>query len=319
MPSDEQTAVVESSPTEIIAALSPEQYDKWKLTGNLPEPPKKEVAAPSEPPAKEAKSEVAPEKATEPPVSEPGKTQESTEHKESGAEKRIKQLLSRNKELQDQLAKAQPAEKGVAVAVPPAEKPGARVEAAQEPTPEAYETYEEYVRALTDHRIASAIKADREAQAKAAKQVEIEKQNQVIAEGWQKRVAEATKRHPDFVEVALDTTLPIPVGSVIDAFLLESESGSEVLYHLGQNPDEITRIAALKPIAQARELVKIELTLSGQPIPPARKITSAPPPPTEVSGKATAPADEAAAALERGDFASYRRTMNARELTSQKG
>jgi hypothetical protein len=67
----------------------------------------------------------------------------------------------------------------------------------------------------------------------------------------------------------------------------ESEVGEQIAYHLGKNPAEAARIAALSPIASIREIGKLEAKLSITP-PPAQtlKPSNAPAPPAVVDGKA---------------------------------
>jgi hypothetical protein len=52
--------------------------------------------------------------------------------------------------------------------------------------------------------------------------------------------------------------------------------------------------------------------------PPAQR-KPAPPPASEVSGKASAPPDEVSSALARNDFAAYRQAQNRRDLAARRG
>jgi hypothetical protein len=182
---------------------------------------------------------------------------------------------------------------------------------------------------------------------KRTKEQDAARSNQVIAQEWTKRVNEARKKYADYdsvafpVDAAGNDTLNIPVGSVVDSFILESTYGTDVLYFLGQHTDELARIARLNPIAQARALLEIEQTFSKpskkekkvqqeqleeefededeeEPEAPAKKVSSAPPPPREAAARGTRPLDEAKAAGARGDVAGYMRAMNAKELAAQR-
>src|SRR5574343_169331 len=55
-----------------------------------------------------------------------------------------------------------------------------------------------------------------------------------------------------------------------------SENGPDVAYYLGTNPKEADRISRLPPLAQAKEIGKIEAKLASDP--PVKKISSAPAP-----------------------------------------
>jgi hypothetical protein len=124
---------------------------------------------------------------------------------------------------------------------------------------------------------------------------------------------------PDFDTVALNPDLPIKVGTVVDAFILDSPVGTKVLYHFGKNPAELDRINKLNPIAQARELTKIELKVSGSAASAssARPITQAPRPPHQVSGNGTVNKDAVEEAIEQQDVRSYMTEQNSRDSRLQ--
>jgi hypothetical protein len=304
------------------------------LRGELREAPA-EKSAPEESATSETPKEAvtpAPEEGASPPAAEAGKPQEIPEKKgKSGAEQRILQLLAEKKQLQEQLANLKPAEPPKAVATPEATagKPADPMPTEEDTNPDGtgkYPSYPDFVRALIKWE-------GRQEQARIAqetKKAEREKQGKEMVEGWQERVAEATKRHPDYAEVALAEDLPLPQGSVPDAYVLESEHGAEVLYYLGQHRDELDRISSLKdkwgnanPIAQVRELAKIEFSLSpnGQ-TPPVKKVTNAPRPIANLATGSTVPEDEEVAALKEGGesgFLKYQAAANARELRALRG
>lgn len=327
---DEQAVVAEPSTATVetpeapvkLTDLSSEQRAEWRKTGALPAKPKVETAASPDTP-KAATSEAKPEEAeaeTE-PASEPGESTQEPKEKHSrapGAEKRIAELIAKNKEL----------EKLVAARVPAPEKaPEKKAEAkvGQKPTPEdlddsgkpKFATYEDFVEALSDWKAEGRVAAFKAESEKAAKDAEVAKQNKAVEEGWMKRVDEAKAKHEDFVEVAFAADLPIKPGSVADAVILESELGAELLYYFGQNRPELERINALPMMQQAREIFRLEASLQGEPAAqaPAKPVTRAPKPAAVVGGKATAPADAALAAVHRGDFASYKKQADQRDLT----
>lgn len=329
---DEQAVAAEPSPAAVetpeapvqLKDLSTEQHAEWRKTGLLPEKPKAEKPASPDTP-KAATSEAKPEEAeaeTE-PASEPGESTQEPEEKHSrapGAEKRIKELLAKNKKLEEQMA----------ARVPASEKPiekKAEAKASPKPTPEdlddsgkaKYATYEDFVEALSDWKSEGRIQAFKAETEKAAKDAEVAKQNKAVEEGWMKRVDEAKAKHEDFVEVAFAPDLPIKQGSVADAVILDSEQGAELLYYFGQNRAELERINALPPMAQAREIFRLEASLQGEreatPEAPAKPVTRAPKPAAAVGGKNTAPVDAVQAAVKRGDFASYKQQADQRDLT----
>lgn len=148
---------------------------------------------------------------------------------------------------------------------------------------------------------------------------------QVINDGWKKRVGDAAKKYADYDAVALNPDLKIPAGSLLEAFLLDSEHGAHVLYELGKNPAELTRIAEIKnPQRAFRELLKIESKFSPAAAPaPKRTITAAPPPPHEIGGSGAVLPDEIEQAAKEAedDPQAVRRFINAdtrRDLAKRK-
>jgi hypothetical protein len=111
-------------------------------------------------------------------------------------------------------------------------------------------------------------------------QREAHKREQEIVETFKDRVAEARVKYPDFDQVAGNDQLKI--SQVMAAAIRSSEIGPEVIYHLGANPKEAERIHKLDPIAQAREIGRIEDRLSANP--PTRKTSSAPAPINPIRG-----------------------------------
>ena len=102
---------------------------------------------------------------------------------------------------------------------------------------------------------------------------EAEKQN--FDQRCNSAVAEGRKVHTDFDKVVMGDlmsvspvidqqsgrpVLPIPM---LEA-ALETDNAHEVLYALGQDVNEASRIMALKPVAQAVELTKFAARLSAQ-------------------------------------------------------
>lgn len=141
---------------------------------------------------------------------------------------------------------------------------------------------------------------------------------------YDKLIAEAVKAYPDFVEVALDESLPYT--QTMAEAIYASPRFTELAYHLGQNPAEITRIRALDPIGQVRELALIEYGLQGkqQPAksdndPPGKqaghkRITAAGEPIKPVNSGATAtPFNPANATAEE-----MKRYLDAKEIARRK-
>jgi hypothetical protein len=338
-----ETAVVtaDSSNSEILSALTPKQRAEWRHTGALPETPEA-PAKKSEAKTEVAESSPAAKEVPEPKVEKPAVEASAEpapagkEPKPKGAEARIKELLADNKRLQaeaDELRKRPlPAQAKVEEVAKPRRndvdaKTGQAVFATDEAYEEAVETY------LTAKVTANVTKAN----AKAQQDARIAEQNTIIEKRWQNSLKIATERNPDWatvVEVDKDGKFQhaalksIKTNGVLDAWILDSEIGADILYHLAKNPDEITHIQSLSPFAAARELTKLEDKLSVAPTPikdkepPAESskplISKAPSPADNIAGKGTAPTDEVGSAVKGGDFKAYRRAANAEDAQKRK-
>lgn len=80
-----------------------------------------------------------------------------------------------------------------------------------------------------------------------------------------------------------------PFSTGLDQLVIYSEFGPQVAYELGKNIKELDRINALGPVAQAREIGKIEARIEARLSKPkeTKKVSSAPDPISTVKGKGT--------------------------------
>jgi hypothetical protein len=145
----------------------------------------------------------------------------------------------------------------------------------QVPTRDQFATDADFVDALAEHKANQKL-AEREAQ---------KQQNQVVTK-YADRVESFVEKNPDYFDVAHGDHVRITpeMAEVIQ----ESEVGPQVAYHLGKNPDEALRISKLPPLAQAREIGKIEATFASN-APQVKKVSSAPEPIKPVGSRTTAP------------------------------
>jgi hypothetical protein len=336
-------AVTIESPTKILASLTPKQKAEWRQTGALPEapketPPKEATEAASSPAAKESPEPVKAEAsaASAPAVKE--------EPKPKGAEARIKELLADNKRLESELDELRKRPIAAPAKIEEVAKPR-RGEVDPKTGQALYATDEAFEEAL-DKYLSTKIKAEsRREFEESQRQARIAEQNRITEKRWQNSLKIATEQHPDFAQV-LDIgdegdrkgvfrnkdLKTIKTNGVLDAWILDSEYGAVMLYHLAKNPSEIERIQSLAPFHAARELTKLEDKLaSGSVTTPkespkesssspteTRRVSSAPAPAASVSGRATAPVDEVEAAVKSEDFGRYARAANAEEAARRK-
>lgn len=149
----------------------------------------------------------------------------------------------------------------------------AAVPAADTPlTVDQFASPEQYAEAL----------AERKAQELVARR-EAEKQQAEAIEAYHDRVEEARSKYEDFEQVAYNPRVPIT--TVMAEAIRVSEVGPDVAYYLGSNFKEAERISRLAPLAQAKEIGKIEAKLAAEP--PVKKTTNAPAPITPVTPKST--------------------------------
>ena len=324
-------------------------YDDYRKTGKLPEAPPEEEAKP-EPQSEEIAAPPLPEgeaATPEPSVTRADSEPAPTQRKRLNADERKKQLNAEIRELTKIAAELR--EQGTRVPELSRPEPAKATATQSKPEPQPtdvddkgkplYATWGDYEKAarqwVKDEAIREALHQFNETQTKAQQ----EQSERIVAQKWQSEVLKARQKHDNFDEVALNPTLPIVKGGVIDSFILESEHGAEIAYELGSNPEEITRLTGLAynrqfvrvgqgllPVAQLRELLKLEAELGAPvqpakpaiPKPPARTVTKAPPPPTQVSGTPSKTVDELAEAVKSGDQDTYNRVANERALASRK-
>jgi hypothetical protein len=240
------------------------------------------------------------------------------------AESRWAKLSRENKELREKLARrdsqAQPtaqARETTQVSQPAAEskaEPRPKIDDVDAKTGQPkFASYADYQAANDEWLQNDTIRKFQATQAKTDRERQVQHAKQVVIQKWNEDVEKARTKHADFDAVALNKDLPLKEGTVPDVFILESPQGADVLYYLGKNPGELERINGLNPIAQARELTKIELKVSGNSSASAKPITQAPRPPHQVSGKGTVTKDSVEAAVEEQDADAYMREQNSRD------
>ena len=135
-----------------------------------------------------------------------------------------------------------------------------------------FETTEAYAEAL----------ALQKAEELVAKRDAAKHQSQVL-ESYHEKEEEARGKYDDFEQVAYNPKLTIT--GVMAETIQSSDVGPEIAYYLGSNPKDADRISRMSPLAQAKEIGKIEAKLASDP--PVRKTTSAPAPISPVTARAS--------------------------------
>ena len=112
---------------------------------------------------------------------------------------------------------------------------------------------------------------------------EAAKQQSQVLESYQEREEAARDKYDDFEQVAYNPKLPIT--DVMAETIQSSDIGPELAYYLGSNPKDAERISRMSPLAQAKEIGKIEAKLASDP--PVKRTTSAPAPISPVTARST--------------------------------
>jgi hypothetical protein len=103
-----------------------------------------------------------------------------------------------------------------------------------------------------------------------------------LQEDFQDRAEETAKAIPDFEKVIRDAR-DAPVAPHVAMQVLESEKGPLLQYHFAKNPDALERLNRMTAMQAAREIGRLEASLS---IPRPRTKTAAPAPDSPVRGAA---------------------------------
>jgi len=293
-----------TGPKKSISEMSPEERHAWRKSGKVPDATAASSTATADQPAGTP--------AISDPASEPAPNDPDYKPKTAA---RIKALLAENQRLRDTAAMP-PASRA-----PAASQPAPVVTSLVKPDPEKF-TYgtadPDYLEALTDYKVAVNEERRAKDEHEAVRKRQTDDAIADINRSWMERRTAAEAHYPDFKDVALAPFKPgyeIAVGSVIDAWILESEHGADVLYALQKTPTEIRRINALKPLPAARELAKLEETaLAARAV---KTLSTAPDPGPSIGVRAGDPASPVQRAIKKGDAGSYIREKNREALAAR--
>lgn len=151
------------------------------------------------------------------------------------------------------------------------------------PKADDFDSYEDYITAKARHTVQQELK--REAEQRQRQEGEA-KFNEVQTQ-FAGRLEKASEVYADFDD-AMENLQGLNAHPMVATALMQSDKGVDVLYWLGTNPEEAARIHKMHPLAQVKEIGRIEATLSQ---PAARKVTQAKAPPTTLKGGGTAKKD----------------------------
>lgn len=222
-----------------------------------------------------------------------------------GFSKRIDKLTARNyqleKERQSFLDEIAEVKRLLAGKEAPAKPP-----ASDKPTPDKFQTYEDYVEALADWKSEQKVSKALEERETKVKQQEQEAQTKATFDSYNKRVSEFRGEHDDFDEVVGRDDISIPQS--VQLAIVEMDNGPEVAYYLGQNPEEAEKLLDLSPIKAIIAVGQIAATLT-KDSPEPRPVSRAAAPVKPVGSSST----RSSVSLEELPQREYNRIRNEQE------
>jgi hypothetical protein len=328
--------------------------EKYRLTGVMPvegddksQPVKRDDSAASgkeNQPGKDDASAASAADSTR-SASETQRTEVRRENRWQKRERELRELREENTRLKSQPSREQQRSEPAQVSQPATETTTAK--AAPKPKLDdidpktnqpKYRNYAEYEDAKDAWLRQETIREFNETTAKTQRESEQQRAEREIGQTLNKKFEPSRAKYADFDQVALSNKLTIPKGSAAELFILDSDHAGEVLYHLGQHPEILQGFyrdhdpktgkftSLITPQRQFRKLMEIEAQFSGaastagesSTTSSAKPVTQASRPPHQVSGQGTVSKDAVEQALEDGDFETYSKAQNAKELARLK-
>ena len=251
-----------------------------------------QVAAPAETleveDTAEATTAPADEAAEEQPTEAEGDEPERPKKSGGGFQKRISELTREKHEALRRVEAAEDRERRL-LALIETNRGGQAPQSDDdtEPTSDRFNRYEDFVAARAEWRAEQKVKATLGAY---QQQVGAKDQENNRLERARNFAAEAKQQGKAIqgFDAALQRVQAedFPMTPAMGEYLLDAENKAAVVKYLTDDEDAAFRISRLQPIAQVKELAKLDARFSAKPKP---KTSSAPPPPATVSGGAAAP------------------------------
>lgn len=164
------------------------------------------------------------------------------------------------------------------------------------PKQEDFKTVGDYTEALTDYLVEKKAKEAGETAKRQNAADRAKAQADEVTSAFVTRQDEFKKATPDYEEVVGESELNVPNAGM--QYIVESEMGPQLAYHLAKNPDVVERLSKLSPARCVAELGKLEVRLEdaakskdppnkGDPAPQnARQVSRAPAPIQPLNGDA---------------------------------
>lgn len=128
--------------------------------------------------------------------------------------------------------------------------------------PDNFETYDEYVQALAEDKAKKVIQRQIEELQQREEQNRQNARRHEIQTTLMSKMEAAAERYDDFAEVVTDPNAQI-TATMVEA-LADTDNAGDIAYFLGKNPDKARAIASLSPLAQAREIGRLDERFGAQ-------------------------------------------------------
>jgi len=248
------------------------------------------------------------EDADKEPAADAGEGAKSKGKSKGRYQKRIDRLTERAKKAEQQLAKLE----GSGDKSDTGQTDNISDSDTDEPDPSDFDSYDDYLESLADWKADQKQgKGSNNAKDKGADD-KTQDQNQEEDPEYDEALEDVNdafdnsrEKYSDFDEVV--TAPDVQITKEMVKALADADSPGDVAYYLGKHKDEASRIAGLGPMAQAREIGKLEVKVANIK-PPGKKTTSAPDPIEPVRGS-----DSSTKTTADMDFSEYESTMNERD------
>lgn len=222
-------------------------------------------------------------------------------------QKRIDRLTERAKKAELELEQLRQGNK------PNVGEPNNEPNNIEEPDPIDFDDYDKYLDALNKWNDGT-----EESSNEKAKGTDNRKTKEITEEDQEYKEAledvtdafdDSREKYDDFEAVVTADDVQITIDMV--KALSETENPGDIAYYLGKHKEEASRIAGLKPMAQAKEIGKLEAKVLNIKQ-PSKKTTQAPDPIDPVRGS-----DSSQRSTNDMDFNEYEKTMNERERSGR--
>lgn len=229
--------------------------------------------------------EVAEEEEEESATSEEDETPEKKPEKKSGVQKRINELVRKQREAEREAAKVgedrdhwRKETLRLQKLIDDEQKEGLEI---GEPKEEDFDTVEEYLTAKMDWKIKQETEKLRKNFDETISRQKEDRKKEII----NTKIKEGREKYSDFDEIALSKD--VPYNDAMLDIIVNSKRTDDIAYYLGSHLDKTLEIFNMSPLSAAVEIGKIEATLPENPDKvkqKQKKETNAPPPITPIGG-----------------------------------